>query len=85
MTENDNEDHSHLLKLKNSHEHQVSDKLTQGEISTLKKGASEWGFECLFVSHSLEKTMLFAVMNRFIEAEDFLSFKCLEEKLNMQL
>jgi hypothetical protein len=41
--------------------------------------------ECTFVAHSFLQNMLFAVLNRFIELEDFIAFKCLEEQLNMRL
>jgi len=73
--EMDNEDHSHLLKMQHD---PTSDRPTPPETSILRRAASGWGLESLFLSHSFDKAVLFAVINRVIQAEDFLTFKCLE-------
>jgi hypothetical protein len=48
----------------------------------LKRQGLEWGVEWSFISPSFEQSLLFAVLSRLVEIEDFLGFKCLEEKLN---
>jgi hypothetical protein len=55
------------------------------EHEVLKRGEEEWGCKWLFLSFSFEKNLLFAAINQIILAEDYLNFKCLEERLNERL
>lgn len=77
MAEQESKEPTLAIKSKRELEHASPAKLTELEQSILKRGGEEWGLECVFVSHSLEQNMLFAVLKRLIEVEDFLGFKCL--------
>ena len=48
----------------------------------MKRKEAEWGCEWICVGKSFEECLLYAVLHHIFEKEDFIGFRCLEDKLN---